>query len=189
MDVPQIVVPVNEARASFKEYRASLRQNWNETDHEISKAYKELMKQHPLISLKAAMSKAGLDHRFWPKLAIARASWKKVQFKHEPNGGGAFREEEWTRRPVKGIERLSAGTFPTVETDHQWKIELQSTIPIIPPRFRPKASLENYHILWEANWEQVPPEDPMLLRKISKDLFAVLAVWDLTPVERAVLQR
>ena len=42
MNVPQIVIPVNEARASFREYRASLKKDWNKTDYEISKAYREL---------------------------------------------------------------------------------------------------------------------------------------------------
>ena len=33
----------------------------------------------------------------------------------------------------------------------------------------------------------MPPRDPALLRNITGTLYAVLAVWDLTEVERAVL--
>jgi len=32
-----------------------------------------------------------------------------------------------------------------------------------------------------------PPRDPALIRHIRGDLWAVLAVWDLTELERAVL--
>lgn len=42
-------------------------------------------------------------------------------------------------------------------------------------------------ILWEAEWQAVPPKDPALLRHLGGDLYAVVAVWDLTELERAVL--
>jgi len=61
--------------------------------------------------------------------------------------------------------------------------------PLIPPRHRPRpARLRHCHILWEVeSWELIPPRDPALLRHIRGDLWAVLAVWDLTDLERAVL--
>ena len=60
-------------------------------------------------------------------------------------------------------------------------------VPIVPPQLRPHWGLHNYHILWEADWQKVPPRDPALLERIGGDLYAVLAVWDLTELERAVL--
>ena len=42
-------------------------------------------------------------------------------------------------------------------------------------------------ILWEAEWETVP-RDPLLLRHLAGGLYAVMASWDLTPLERAVLK-
>lgn len=37
-------------------------------------------------------------------------------------------------------------------------------------------------------WQRVPPRDPFLLRRIGKaDLWLVVAMWDLTEVERAAL--
>ena len=64
----------------------------------------------------------------------------------------------------------------------------KAIVPIVPPQFRPAGSLKRYFILWEADWEEVP-RDPMLLRYLGGDLFAVLAVWDLTEIERTVLAR
>ena len=64
----------------------------------------------------------------------------------------------------------------------------KAQLPLIPVHLRPKRGLENYHILWEAEWEPIPPRDPYLLRRIGKaDLWLVVAHWDLTEVERAVL--
>lgn len=60
-------------------------------------------------------------------------------------------------------------------------------VPHIPPALRPARKLENYHILWEADWQQDPPRDPMLLKRLAGTFYAVLAVWDLTDLERAVL--
>lgn len=67
---------------------------------------------------------------------------------------------------------------------------LAAIVPTIPPRLRPPHNLSGYHILWEAEWGQedvLPPGDPALLRHLGGDLYAVLAVWDLTPLERSVL--
>ena len=61
-------------------------------------------------------------------------------------------------------------------------------VPLIPLPLRPKRGLENYHVLWEAEWTGKVPFDPMLLRRIGRaDLWLVVAGWDLTEVERAAL--
>ena len=60
-------------------------------------------------------------------------------------------------------------------------------VPSIPPLHRPHDSLENYWLLWEAEWTR-PPVDPALLKHLGLNLYAVLAVWDLTPLEQAVLR-
>ncbi len=61
-------------------------------------------------------------------------------------------------------------------------------MPIVPINLRPKRGLANYHILWEAEWHNVVPVDPLLLRRLGKgDLWLVVAAWDLTEVEQAAL--
>lgn len=66
-------------------------------------------------------------------------------------------------------------------------------VPSIPATLRPKAALHNYRTLFEVeHWEPLhrqprAPRDPALLRHIGGDLYAVLAVWDLTELERAVI--
>ena len=58
----------------------------------------------------------------------------------------------------------------------------------MPVDIRPKRGIENYHVLFEAIWQPVPPVDPMLVRRLGEaDLWVVVAAWDLTEVERTVL--
>jgi len=63
----------------------------------------------------------------------------------------------------------------------------RALVPMIPPKFRPTAKLSNYHIMFEAVWKPVPPVDPFLLKHLGGTLYVVLAQWDLTPLEQAVL--
>jgi len=71
------------------------------------------------------------------------------------------------------------------------EIEAYTIVPSIPAPLRPTSSLEGYHVLFESEgWhEEAPPapRDPALLKHIGGDLYAVLAVWDLTELERAVI--
>jgi hypothetical protein len=64
----------------------------------------------------------------------------------------------------------------------------EATVPLIPIQHRPRRGLANYHVLWEAEWKKAVPVDPFLLRRVGKaDLWAVVAMWDLSEVERAAL--
>lgn len=70
----------------------------------------------------------------------------------------------------------------------------QSMVPIVPPRHRPPSAttLASYLVLWEVDkwtWTEppLPPGDPALLRHVGGDIYAVLALWDLTELERLVL--
>ena len=98
-------------------------------------------------------------------------------------------------RRKKGVYRFGDGTLPAVEPPAgerrpwPWWGDMRAMVPPIPPALRPPYKLGNYAILWEATWEKVPrpPGDPALLRHIGGDLYAVLAIWDLTDLERAVL--
>lgn len=67
-------------------------------------------------------------------------------------------------------------------------------VPLVPPRHWPPraTALRSYVTLWEVDdwaWtrQPAPPRDPALLRHIGGDLYAVLATWDLTELERLVL--
>ena len=66
----------------------------------------------------------------------------------------------------------------------------RAVAPIIPPQYRPPFKLENYHLLWEVDRWTVNPQprrDPALLKHVGGDMYAVLAVWDLTELESRIL--
>lgn len=65
-------------------------------------------------------------------------------------------------------------------------------MPIVPPQHRVRGWRTKCLILWEVEeWARAaaprPPGDPMLLRRLTGDLYSVEAVWDLTPLEQLVL--
>jgi len=37
-------------------------------------------------------------------------------------------------------------------------------------------------------WKPLPPKDPILLKRLTPNLFGVLATWDLTNLERAIIR-
>ncbi len=79
-----------------------------------------------------------------------------------------------------------------VREDRQFVVEAYALTPSIPPEFRPKTHLKNYHLLWEAEWHTRkqaarPPRDPALLKFLGGDLWAIVGIWDLSELERSVL--
>ena len=82
---------------------------------------------------------------------------------------------------------LPPGTLPPPEGALTTYGDARAMVPPVPPVHRPVSSLGNYHVLFEAIWEQVAPKDPALLKHIGGDLYVVCATWDLTEIERTVL--
>lgn len=104
------------------------------------------------------------------------------------------RRRTWQARDEHGITR----------THWNWR-DLRGTtdVPMIPPEVREKVGKTalvhrpEYYILWEVEkWETekqkpVPPADPFLLQPLGDmptDLFAVVAEWDLTDLERLIME-
>src|SRR5207253_8584714 len=88
----------------------------------------------------------------------------------------------------KSIKQTAPSRFQrTRSLKHRAITPHKAMVPIIPPHLRPADALSNYYILSEAHWSPEPPRDPFLLKRIDGFLFAVLAAWDLTEIERAVL--
>lgn len=190
MNVPMIEMPVEKARAAFEEYRAAWREKHGADDELLMRGYKALVEGKQLLDVEVAMKSGGLDERGRPRLAICRASAPvchfTVQNAHRDGGTAIFCMERigWRERGscYKRVT-MPAKVFGGSLTRN----DLKAIVPSIPPRLRPKAALCHYHILWEAEWEEVP-RDPILLRHIGRSLYAVLAHWDLTDLEMAVLK-
>jgi len=182
MDLPVIEMDRTEARKAFLEYRRAVRERHDLEDAQIMRGYRELARGRQVINLPQTFSAAGRDERGYPCLAIARADTKRcwvdcwsdrIEFCQT---GGYHRHSFASGRCVRVQAPEGARALPAAS----------AIVPSIPPPLRPAGALTRFHVLWEADWVQAP-RDPALLRHIGGDLWAVLAVWDLTELERAVL--
>jgi hypothetical protein len=188
MNLEQITMPAEQARRQFEIYRESVQRRHNAEDHAIMTAYKAISKGASVISLTEAIKAGGVDERGWPKIAVMRANEQWCWLSVTQAGSIEFQGELYLP-PHNNFRRvtLPVGTLAPRDRKSTW--DYRAMVPIIPPNLRPKFKLSNYHVLWEARWEKSPPPpgDPALLKRIGGDLYAVLAVWDLTPIERLVL--
>lgn len=191
MDVTTIALDKAKARELYDEYKAH-RHYSTPIDDEIRKTYKAISQGKVVIQALESIKQAGLGPDGLPKLAIGRADLAQVLFNGSTNGSAkmasSFQMGLWRRSDTPA--QLStcfewpAGSFPFKETFRSKR----AMLPLIPVHLRPRQALDAYHVLWEAEWQPIPPRDPYLLRRIGKaDLWMVVAAWDLTPVERAAL--
>lgn len=198
MDIQTAVTLDPEAAdKAFREYRAAFMADRNRIDGELMRGYKALAEGKRLISLTEAIQTGGVDQFGRPNLAIARADEQQIEMERERNGTLIYTPERWSR--ISSTDRIfefPAGTLPELTEEQgvgtMWSRRWMASLPFIPPQYRPPHALVNYHLLWEAEWRQArgsQRRDPMLLKRVGGDLFAVVAAWDLTPLEKLVLAR
>jgi hypothetical protein len=189
MELTTMTMPEDAAKAAFREYRGAFLAERNRIDGELMRGYKALAAGKQLIRLTETITAGGIDANGRPKLAIARADESSIHVQTWSDGSVQFSPAGNVRAGDR-VFRLPAGTLP--RDTAKWVHNRWATLPLIPPRLRPHFALTGYHLLWEAVWRAPntvrAPHDPALLKHIGGDLFAVLAVWDLTELERAVLE-
>lgn len=213
MDLPVIEMEAEQAQEAFREYRhavrstakdryAEARREYETIDRAVMRGYREIAKGNQLLHLSEAMRLGGVEERTWeqdnwssggwkrvertgtfPRLAIARADARHVVCSGLSRDGTVrfYADGRDRKTDTVRIERAFDEPGATAMQQHR------AIVPTIPPPFRPQFKLSGYHILWEAEWDLTAPADPALLKHLGGDLYTVLAVWDLTELERAVL--
>jgi hypothetical protein len=193
MNVQPIQVDYFAATTAYSAYRKAIKDNRaTKDDVALARAYHAMLRGKKVIDIGVAIGGAGVDSQFRPKLAIARADWLNVYARRDDDGKFRFtsRASNWGRRPA-GEVAVRIGETPWIVPHIGTVGEGRAQVPSVPPQFRPTGALSDYHILFEAEWQRVPPVDPMLLKQIGhaeSPLFVVLAAWDLSPLEQAVLR-
>ena len=208
MKLATLEMPQEEAQKAFTEYRKAVRSaktgQVNSEDAQIARCYKALSKGHLVIDLNDVMRRGGENSKGLPRLAVSRADYDQVRLLREWSTGDVemfppdvpqWRRGEYQGRLFEFPKLLSVreATFTELSWDRKNRfpiLKFKAVVPNIPPSLRPDHALSNYHLLFEAKWEVAnpsPPRDPALLKHLSGPLYAVLATWDLTPVEQAVL--
>ena len=200
--MPTIDIDRDRAREELALFRKITKEKRSQEDKAFMAAYRAAAKGQQLLSLSQVMKWAGTDEETeLPKMAIARADAQVVHYRHAPfsNAAPEYTTLErprwgrtgdlvpcWDRGGYRQRHRFDALAPEWPETPRdEW---YTTAVPIIPPAFRPPWKLSNYHILFEVkSWDQTEEGDPLLLRHLHDDLFAVLAAWDITALEAAIL--
>jgi len=186
MEAVKLDIDREEAAKLYREYKEH-RHYDTPVDDEIKQAYRALSKGHLVIQAIESVARAGLNSDGLPKLAICRAD-ARVCYLEARDGEVRFMPEARRRyghRPA-GTVGVPLDRLP-IRTNGGWQPH-ESILPMIPHHLRPKHALSNYHVLWEAEWQPIPTRDPYLLRRIGiSDMWLVVAMWDLTEVERAAM--
>lgn len=191
MNLPTIEVTEEEAAAKLAEYEEALQHERTAEDEAIAQAYRAAKRGLQVIRLSQAVAMGGFFDDGLPHIAISRAdatqcivSWTGDNLVFSDDG-------RWRHEALVGAHHVRVPMRDTgVPAVRSWKRGL-APVPLVPPKQRPKRyRLHRCHILWEVDaWNMIPAKDPALLRHIRGDLWAVLAVWDLTELERAVLSQ
>jgi hypothetical protein len=198
MNLQPINVDYSKARDSLNQYLSIVKEKRTAEDHAIIRSTKAILRGHKVIRLADAVRSGGVDSRGFPKIAIARADDKFVRCRTRGNHCDMISTEtrdeyiaefgvrrSWASMKKQGNPRgfnfRLSGTF-------QQSVEANAIVPSIPPQHRvTEAAAERFYIMFEAEWGPTAPVDPALLSPLGGGLFAVVAVWDLTDIERAVL--
>ena len=208
MELEKITMPKEVAKEEWKKYNDLLKKRKDQFLKDMKKSMYELSKGNELIDIHKIMGKIGVNKDIQPKMAIARADWKSVHFTKRDSGRGFFSEQDsddWGRSSNGDIS-LPPETFmqwprlkkelKTTERTYQiddWNIanqKMRSKVPIIPSNLMPEGDLKGYYILWEVDaWENLPPkkDDPILLKRITENLFVILGAWDVTELEQSII--
>lgn len=141
-----------------------------------------------MIQLGQAITAGGFFSLGMPRIAVARSHAHRVRCRKQ-NTTLTF----WSFR--SGGKEVGQTLSVDLPRNLQYRNHEAGTtiVPLVPSEALETAGvrrnmLRHYVTLFEVDvWEPVPPTDPALLKHIAGDLYAVLAAWDLTPLERAVI--
>lgn len=166
-------------------------------DRSIAIALRAAKRGHPLIMLSECIRAGGTFEDGLPRLAVVRcgattvrvdAEWstRDLVYTSDPDPR-PWRDSRHNRRAL--VNERTVRVRDVVDPDRRPRSGGTTVVPLIPPRHRPNRRRAHlFHLLWEVDsWTPAPPVDPALIHHIRGDLWAVLATWDLTELERAVL--
>lgn len=211
MDVHQIEMPREEALEKLQAYKKRLskmkgRALASEIGQEYQAAmegYKALAAGTALIDLDEIFEACPCDEQGRPMMAIGRADRKqiymewegwsdRIRFIDEANRYSRLAQDSLLQRSVL----MGRGHGQTDLNGYRKTLSGYSLIPMIPADVRPaQCDLSKSLILWEVEkWadqrlRSTPDRDPFLLKPIGGSLYAVIAQWDLTDLERSIMKR
>ena len=199
MELSTLGIDPAEAQQRLDDYAGLVASERTAEDDAIAMGYRAAARGLPVISLSQTILAGGFHDNGMPRIAIVEAT-ATTCFAHWRDSDLVFANRaDWAANRGARVGSssvrvpLPAESLPSWNrrSKHTYWSQASTIVPIVPPRYRPRLrNLRHRHVLWEVEqWTRVVPRDPALLRHIRGDLWAVLAVWDLTDLERAVLSQ
>jgi len=197
LEVEHLKVPKEEIERELENLKKGIKEGYISRKQKLTRQlfgiYSHLRHGGKIVDIPLSFSKTGLREEIdLPKLAIIPVGAKYCYLYKRRNGGAIFSSERksWQIYAKGNDVEVPPDTFRWKALDNQrWK----TLAPIVPPRVHVEIAVrlipENYHILYEVEtWSvSTPPRDPILGKMLTKNLFGVLATWDLTELERKVI--
>lgn len=212
MNVETISMSKEEALSELKQYRSRIKNSIKSRMNQILldeyksaiDALVQLGKGYPILDIENVMRNAPVDSKERPRLAICRADQKQCHLYWREESEMLFFLEmgrsSWSNHGSLNISvnmnrrHHFTGLNISKSVMISKPLEGYALVPMIPPKIELKAAISNYFILWEVEgWadKQInskPDKDPYLLRRINSTLFAIIAEWDLTELERTIMK-
>jgi hypothetical protein len=176
------------ATEKWREYKEAAKKTRDPIYEDLKKVYNQIKNGKEVIDIFDAIQGGGIyPDTCHPKLAIAKATSKKVFCTYWQHGKVRFKNEEHGLGLKADI--ILDDCLPVFKMQESWRsLELSAPVPTILPRLRPAKLTDDYYILWEVDsWTPLPSRDPYLLKRITSRMFVVCAAWDLTDIEMKVM--
>jgi hypothetical protein len=160
--------------------------------HDMRRAFYYLKKGHKILDLFETLKIVGLNADGDPKVAIVETKASTCQFHRENPGRGQYMPPGlgWRQQTEhNGLIIVPENTFPVWPGNKiGWQSrDITSPAPAIPPKYQTTA--EHLYLLWEVeHWQPIAARDPLLLRRISRNLFVIYGHWNTTKLERAIIR-
>lgn len=186
MNVNELAIPREQAAELYRKYQEH-RAHQKPHDEQIAQVYRRIARGQTVIRALHSIRAAGLNEQGHPRLAIMRAD-RPFCYLHVRTPTVCFSDEKHWWPSSRGAKSKNI-TLDWPECPATKQHTMEAVVPLIPVHLRPKRGIANYHVLWEAEWTKRYPVDPYLLRRFGADAWLVVAAWDLTPIERAVMEQ
>lgn len=191
----------DHVREQVERYEAFAR--LSRDDHKVLRTLKAIEEGRALISLSETLRRAGSHgtssgFAHLPTLALARPRMRKIRCRVDKPGNVSFRQINTIALPWMPQSRTffeftdSKFADPHSASSAWWTAD--ATVPPAPPEVRLHHNLKDKdtYILFEAKWTNINEHrpftiDPALIQRVQGDVYAVLAVWELTAIEAAAL--
>lgn len=207
MEVEELQVDRKDVESELENIRQAIKEGYiskrTTLARDLLAVYGHLKHGGKIIDVFEAFRKAGLNEEGHPKLAIVSFDARWCYLYKKNNGAAIFSKENkeaWKTHAVKGI-----GDVELPPDTYEWDAEklekeglrFKTVAPMIPPRVNAIASAklvpQYYHVIYEPEiWAKskvpTPPRDPILVKRLTPNIFGIIATWDLTKLERSIIR-